>query len=62
MSDDIVSALLMPNGYLKNAAVPDSLLINGAGVFNCSSDLSLTCVTQNVPEIHVLPDQRYRIR
>ncbi|KAF9516469.1 multicopper oxidase [Hydnum rufescens UP504] len=64
MSDAIIADLLTVNGYHNSVAapVPDALLINGVGVYNCSSVTDTSCTTQSLPEIDVVPNSSYRIR
>lgn len=63
LSEVIVTDLLGPNGYRGSTAapVPDSLLLNGVGVFNCS-DTSDPCTLQTIPEVPVVPKAKYRFR
>jgi len=63
MSDTIVTDLLSASGYRGSfaAPVPDSLLVNGVGVYNCS-DTTDTCTTQTIPDVTVVPNKKYRFR
>ena len=63
LSDTIVTDLLSASGYRNSfaAPVPDSLLVNGVGVYNCS-DTTDTCTTQTIPDVTVVPDKKYRFR
>jgi hypothetical protein len=63
LSDTIVADLLGPSGYRGSfaAPVPDSLLVNGVGVYNCS-DTTDPCTTQTIPDVPVVPNKRYRFR
>jgi len=42
--------------------LPDSILFEGAGVFNCSQAVNATCQQQAPPEIQVQPNKKYRLR
>jgi FtsP/CotA-like multicopper oxidase with cupredoxin domain len=61
----IVEELLSANGYMGSAVAPSpqSSLINGRGVYNCSA-LSSTdnCTTLTPPEIIVAPNAKTRFR
>jgi hypothetical protein len=63
LSDTIVADLLSVSGYRNSTAapVPDSLLVNGVGVYNCS-DTTDTCTTRTIPDVRVLPNKKYRFR
>lgn len=62
-SDLIVTDLLGASGYRGTfaAPVPDSLLVNGVGVYDCS-DTTDPCTTQTIPEVPVVPNSKYRFR
>jgi len=63
MSDVIVGDLIGASGYRNSfaAPVPDSLLLNGVGVYDCS-DTTDSCTTQTIPEVPVVPNSKYRFR
>jgi hypothetical protein len=50
LSDTIATDLLSASGYRNStkAPVPDLLLVDGVGVYNCS-DTTDTCTTQTIP-------------
>ncbi|GJN91276.1 hypothetical protein Rhopal_004295-T1 [Rhodotorula paludigena] len=67
-SDVIVNGLLGPDGYQGTfiAPSPNSVLINGHGIYNCSfENVTSACDQKNVanlPELRFAPDQRVRLR
>ncbi|KIM77718.1 multicopper oxidase [Piloderma croceum F 1598] len=61
----IVEELLSVNGYMGTAAAPSpqSGLINGHGVYNCSAlSSTVNCTTLTPPEIIVAPNAKTRFR
>ncbi|EIW68506.1 multi-copper oxidase laccase-like protein, partial [Tremella mesenterica DSM 1558] len=62
MSEVVVNALKSPQGYKGGILPPegDSILLNGAGVTNCSDTPG--CTTPSPAEIHVPIGKRIRVR
>lgn len=62
-ANDIVIQMLGPKGYLgtSTAPSPQSGLINGLGVYNCSST-KMKCKQLKYPTMHVDAHRRYRLR
>ncbi|KAF9508507.1 multicopper oxidase [Hydnum rufescens UP504] len=63
-SEEIIAdTFARPTNQSISDLVPASYLINGAGVYNCTNaPKNARCEKRSPPEIHVLPNKKYRFR
>ncbi|KAF9515686.1 multicopper oxidase, partial [Hydnum rufescens UP504] len=64
LSEDVIRDMSSrPMSDSPSDFTPDSFLINGAGVYNCTNAPNhARCEQRSPPEIHVLPNKKYRFR